>query len=187
MADSNFARNRNDVPDFADDDPLAELARIVGYDERLVPKPAAAERREPAFNLEDELLQAKRAGRQQLSTALAVHWPRRLVDGWLRSQNAEALGASRLADLPDARIRQIAAGLHAWRIVPTGTVGYKKAEVMRGGVDTRAIDQKTMQARRVPGLHIIGEALDVTGWLGGYNFQWAWASGVACGRALTAA
>ena len=60
----------------------------------------------------------------------------------------------------------------------------KKAEVMRGGVDTRGLDQKSMQARTVPGLYFIGEAVDVTGWLGGYNFQWAWASGVACGKAL---
>src|SRR5690606_36477049 len=120
----------------------------------------------PGKNLEEDLLQAKRNGRQQLSTILALHWPRRLVDGWLRSQEAEALGTQRLAELPDARIRQIAASLHAWTIVPTGTVGYKKAEVMRGGVDTRGIDQKSMQARNVPGLYIIGEALDVTGWLG---------------------
>lgn len=141
----------------------------------------------PGKDLEEELLQAKRTGRQQLSTILAAHWPRRLVDGWLRSQGAEALGGSRLAELPDARIRRLAASLHAWTIVPTGTAGYKKAEVMRGGVDTRAIDQRTMQARNVPGLYIIGEALDITGWLGGYNFQWAWASGTACGRSLTAA
>src|SRR3546814_18079308 len=81
---------------------------------------------------------------------------------------------------------QLAARIHGWSLVPSGTVGYKKAEVMRGGVDTRGIDQKTMQARSVPGLYFIGEALDVTGWLGGYNFQWAWASGAACGRALSA-
>lgn len=68
--------------------------------------------------------------------------------------------------------------------MPSGTAGYKKAEVMRGGVDTRGLDQKSMQARATPGLYFIGETVDVTGWLGGYNFQWAWASGVACGKAL---
>lgn len=140
----------------------------------------------PGRDLEAELLQAKRNGRQQLATFLATHWPRRLVDGWLRSQGDDALGNSRLADLPDSSLRKLAASLHDWTLVPTGTAGYKKAEVMRGGVDTRGIDQKSMQARNVPGLYFIGEALDVTGWLGGYNFQWAWSSAVACGRALAA-
>lgn len=94
------------------------------------------------------------------------------------------LAAMRMADIPDKLLRALAARIHRWELVPTGTAGYKKAEVMRGGVDTRAIDQKSMQARAVPGLYVIGEALDVTGWLGGYNFQWAWASGMACGKAL---
>lgn len=69
-------------------------------------------------------------------------------------------------------------------MIPNGTLGYKKAEVMRGGVDTRGLDQRTMQAKTVPGLHFIGEVVDVTGWLGGYNFQWAWSSAAACGRGL---
>ncbi|CFM09315.1 flavoprotein%2C HI0933 family [Bordetella pertussis] len=86
--------------------------------------------------------------------------------------------------MPDRTLRALAALIHDWRLVPSGTAGYKKAEVMRGGVDTRALDQKSMQARGVPGLYFIGEAVDVTGWLGGYNFQWAWASGYACGNAL---
>ncbi|MFC4200913.1 BaiN/RdsA family NAD(P)/FAD-dependent oxidoreductase [Candidimonas humi] len=99
---------------------------------------------------------------------------------------AAGLAAMRMADIPDKQLRALAARIHRWELLPTGTAGYKKAEVMRGGVDTRAIDQKSMQARSVPGLYIIGEALDVTGWLGGYNFQWAWASGMACGKALQA-
>ena len=74
--------------------------------------------------------------------------------------------------------------LKAWPLKPSGTLGYKKAEVTLGGVDTRALSQQTMEARAVPGLHFIGELVDVTGWLGGYNFQWAWASGAACGDAL---
>src|SRR5690606_1087227 len=97
------------------------------------------------------------------------------------------IGPQRLADVPDRTLRQLAANIHTWMLVPSGTAGYKKAEVMRGRVDTRGIDQKTMEARHVPGPYFVGEALDVTGWLGGYNFQWAWASGVACGGALKAA
>jgi hypothetical protein len=80
----------------------------------------------------------------------------------------------------------LAERIHHWMLTPTGTAGFRKAEVMRGGVDTNGLDQKTLQAKSVPGLYFIGEAVDVTGWLGGYNFQWAWASGVACGRALAA-
>jgi hypothetical protein len=74
--------------------------------------------------------------------------------------------------------------LHAWKIVPSGTVGYSKAEVTRGGVDTDELSSKTMEARKVPGLYFIGEVVDVTGWLGGYNFQWAWASGWAAGQVV---
>ncbi|ANN70350.1 NAD(P)/FAD-dependent oxidoreductase [Bordetella bronchialis] len=138
-------------------------------------------------DLAHELIQAKSGGRQQLGTALAALWPRRLAEQWLHGlvdPRGQPLAAARLADIPDKTLRALAQGIHAWTLVPTGTAGYKKAEVMRGGVDTRGLDQKSMQARAVPGLHFIGEAVDVTGWLGGYNFQWAWASGVACGRAL---
>ena len=74
--------------------------------------------------------------------------------------------------------------LHAWQISPAGTEGYAKAEVTAGGVDTAELDAKTMQSRRVPGLYFIGEVVDVTGWLGGYNFQWAWASGFSAGQAV---
>lgn len=141
----------------------------------------------PGRDLAAELLALKPGNRQQLHTVLAALWPKRLADRWLQSagpQGATDLSAHRLADLPDRMLRDLAARIHAWRLVPTGTAGYKKAEVMRGGVDTRGLDQKSMQARAVPGLYFIGEAVDVTGWLGGYNFQWAWASAVACGRAL---
>jgi predicted flavoprotein YhiN len=72
--------------------------------------------------------------------------------------------------------------LHAWRIFPAGTEGYDKAEVTAGGVDTNSLDARTMQSRLVPNLYFIGEVVDVTGWLGGYNFQWAWASAVAAGQ-----
>ena len=76
--------------------------------------------------------------------------------------------------------------LHAWQVTPSGTEGYRKAEVTSGGVDTRELDSRSLESRRVPGLHFIGEVVDVTGWLGGYNFQWAWASAAACARALAA-
>jgi predicted Rossmann fold flavoprotein len=138
-------------------------------------------------DLAEELIQAKSGGRQHLGTALAALWPRRLAEQWLRDAvdaRGQALAAARLADIPDKTLRALARDIHAWTLVPTGTAGYKKAEVMRGGVDTRGLDQKSMQARGVPGLHFIGEAVDVTGWLGGYNFQWAWASGHAAGLAV---
>ena len=73
--------------------------------------------------------------------------------------------------------------LHAWRLEPSDTEGYKKAEVTVGGIDTRALSSRTLECRDVPGLYFIGEAVDVTGWLGGFNFQWAWASGFAAGQA----
>ncbi|HEY0225306.1 MAG TPA: NAD(P)/FAD-dependent oxidoreductase, partial [Mycobacterium sp.] len=74
--------------------------------------------------------------------------------------------------------------IHAWRITPAGTEGYAKAEVTAGGVDTNELGAKTMQSKKVPGLYFIGEVVDVTGWLGGYNFQWAWASAVAAGAVV---
>jgi len=138
-------------------------------------------------NLAEALIADKPGNRQQLHTVLGGLWPRRLADQWLHlaEQNGyPGLATMRLADAPDKTLRALGQGIHQWRLVPSGTAGYKKAEVMRGGVDTRGLDQKSMQARSVPGLYFIGEAVDVTGWLGGYNFQWAWASAVACGRAL---
>lgn len=138
----------------------------------------------PGRDLAQQLLQAKKGSRQRLSTALADLWPRRLADQWL-GNTAGDLGEQRLADVPDRLLRDLAERIHNWSLVPSGTAGYRKAEVMRGGVDTRAINQRTMEVKTVPGLYIVGEALDVTGWLGGYNFQWAWASGFVCGRALS--
>lgn len=144
----------------------------------------------PGHNLGEEWVAGKSGNRQILVSVLAALWSRRLAEQWLASlpgQDGAALGAMRLADMPDKTLRGLAERIHHWTLHPTGTVGYKKAEVMRGGVDTRGIDQKTMQSRSTPGLYFVGEALDVTGWLGGYNFQWAWASGVACGRSLSQA
>lgn len=144
----------------------------------------------PGRDLAAELLALKSGNRQQLHTVLAGLWPRRLADAWLHlaeRAGRPGLAALRMADAPDKTLRALAQDIHQWSLVPSGTAGYKKAEVMRGGVDTRGLDQKTMQAKAVPGLYFVGEAVDVTGWLGGYNFQWAWASGHAAGQALAAA
>lgn len=141
----------------------------------------------PGRDLAQELLASKSGNRQQLHTVLGGLWPKRLADRWLHlaeQAGKPGLAALRLADAPDKTLRALAQDIHQWTLVPSGTAGYKKAEVMRGGVDTRGLDQKSMQAKAAPGLYFIGEAVDVTGWLGGYNFQWAWASGVACGQAL---
>jgi len=128
------------------------------------------------------LAHAKAASRRQLGNELATHLPQRLAQAWLARGG---LPEDRpMPELGDKALRQLAESLASWRIAPAGTEGWKKAEVMAGGVDTREIDSKTMESRRSPGLHFIGEVLDVTGWLGGYNFQWAWASAHACAEAL---
>jgi predicted Rossmann fold flavoprotein len=138
----------------------------------------------PGTDWPETLARAKAASKRQLGNELASHLPQRLAEAWL------ARGGLRedrpMPEVGDKALRQLAESLSAWRIAPTGTEGWKKAEVMAGGVDTREIDSKTMESRRAPGLHFIGEVLDVTGWLGGYNFQWAWASGHACAEALAA-
>ncbi|MDO6731391.1 NAD(P)/FAD-dependent oxidoreductase [Marinovum sp. 2_MG-2023] len=120
------------------------------------------------------------AGRVNLTTALARHLPSRLVDflaGDLRL-------AGNLADQSDARLREICDGLADWRQKPTGSEGYRTAEVTIGGIDTDELNSRDMMAKSLPGLFAIGEAVDVTGWLGGYNFQWAWSSGWAAGSAI---
>jgi len=98
---------------------------------------------------------------------------------------AGRLGIStRLGDTPDRKLLEAERQLSAWRFTPNGTEGFAKAEVTLGGISTADLSSQTMEARKVPGLYAIGEAVDVTGWLGGYNFQWAWASGVAAGMAI---
>ncbi len=136
----------------------------------------------PDMDVAQELIEGKGTLKKQLGNVLAQWLPTRLAEGLLVA-NGFAPDA-RLADLPDARLRQLGAALNAWSIVPTGSEGYRKAEVTLGGIDTRALSQQSMMVAKVPGLYFIGEAVDVTGWLGGYNFQWAWASGVAAGLAL---
>ncbi len=135
-------------------------------------------------DLADELLRAKQGSRRQLGTELAERLPRRLAEAWL--ERRPGWSARPLAEMRDAELRELAASLQDWRITPDGSEGYRKAEVTLGGVDTRELNQQSMESRLVPGLHFIGEVVDVTGWLGGYNFQWAWASAAACARALGA-
>ena len=89
-----------------------------------------------------------------------------------------------MAEMDDGSLRRLADAVQDWRIKPTGSEGYRTAEVTLGGVDTAGLDSKTMEARTVSGLYFIGEAVDVTGWLGGYNFQWAWSSGWAAGQCV---
>ncbi|SEN39972.1 hypothetical protein SAMN04489859_100634 [Paracoccus alcaliphilus] len=121
------------------------------------------------------------AGRVAVATALAQHLPERLAAAITAGMG---LAQARLADQPNKVLEAVGARVNRWSLRPVGTEGYRTAEVTLGGVDTRDLDAKTMQARSVPGLHFIGECVDVTGWLGGYNFQWAWASGDAAGKAL---
>ena len=127
------------------------------------------------------LKQAKRdMPRSHLKAALAQHMPTRLADAM-----HERLGVQKeLANVPDAVLDQAADTLTRLEFRPTGTEGYAKAEVTAGGIDTDALSSKTMETKSVPGLFAIGEAVDVTGWLGGYNFQWAWSSAVAAGTEI---
>ncbi|MEY3906618.1 MAG: hypothetical protein RIR59_1441 [Pseudomonadota bacterium] len=123
-----------------------------------------------------------------LKGAVSMRLPDRLSLALVErlSGNEANWGLMPLADMKDALLRQIGARLGRWAFQPNGTEGYAKAEVTLGGISTAELSQRTMEATKVPGLYAIGEAVDVTGWLGGYNFQWAWASGVAAGQGLAA-
>jgi predicted Rossmann fold flavoprotein len=136
----------------------------------------------PELDVGEALIEGKTKVKKNLVNTLAQWLPSRLADGWLQA-NGFARDA-RLADLPDKQLRRIGDSLNRWIIVPNGSEGYRKAEVTLGGVDTAELSQQTMMAKKMPGLYFIGEAVDVTGWLGGYNFQWAWASGYAAGMAV---
>jgi predicted Rossmann fold flavoprotein len=130
-----------------------------------------------------QTLVAAKAGRRHIGSVLAEVLPRRLADAWV----ATALGGDRpAADIRDRALEALAAAIQRWTPSPSGTEGWKKAEVTAGGVDTRDLDSRSLESRIVPGLHFIGEVVDVTGWLGGYNFQWAWASAAACARSIGA-
>lgn len=138
----------------------------------------------PAADME-EVLTEQKTSKKQLANFLTQWFAKSFADVWC----AQLTERTKVANLPlnqynDKQRKVIAAELHNWQVMPSGTMGYAKAEVTCGGIDTRALSSKTMECNDVPGLYFIGEVVDVTGWLGGYNFQWAWASGYAAGQAV---
>ena len=145
----------------------------------------------PGIDITDTLLAAKReSGRGadkagHAATALSRWLPRRLAQAFCES--VPGANGVLLADCPDRVLKALGACINQFTVLPSGTEGFRKAEVTVGGVDTRELSSQTMAANKAPGLYFIGEVVDVTGWLGGYNFQWAWSSAVACARALEAA
>ncbi len=135
----------------------------------------------PGIDLPAALAQAKARSRKRVANELATLVPGRLADAWA---GTDADWQRPINEASDKALARLAAQLARWQLTPTGTEGYKKAEVTLGGVDTRALSQQTMECRAQPGLYFIGEVVDITGWLGGYNFQWAWSSAHACAQAL---
>ena len=138
----------------------------------------------PKTDLGAQLREAKQHSRKQLDNQLATLLPARLADAWLAG--APVLAGRAVAEVKDKDLDALAHRLQQWELQPSGTEGYRKAEVTAGGVDTRQLSSQSMESQLAPGLHFIGEVVDVTGWLGGYNFQWAWASAAACARAMAA-
>ena len=134
----------------------------------------------PGQDLSQTLLRAKASSKKLIANELASVVPGRLADAWASTDTALQRP---VCDATDKALTTLADRLLDWQITPNGSEGYKKAEVTAGGVDTRDLSSQTMESKQ-PGLYFIGEVVDVTGWLGGYNFQWAWASGFACGNAL---
>lgn len=136
----------------------------------------------PEVDVAAELIENKGVLKKQMGNLLSQWLPARLAERLL--EVADIPVDARLADMPDAKLKKLGDAINRWAIVPTGSEGYRKAEVTLGGIDTRELSQQTMESSKVAGLYFIGEAVDVTGWLGGYNFQWAWASAFAAGTAL---
>ncbi|MBY0468493.1 MAG: NAD(P)/FAD-dependent oxidoreductase [Burkholderiaceae bacterium] len=137
----------------------------------------------PQHDLQHALTSAKATSRRKLSNELADWLPRRLADTWLLTH--PDIADRPMPEMRDRDLITLSTSLKQWQLVPNGTEGYRKAEVTAGGVDTRELSSTTLESKRVPGLHFIGEVVDVMGWLGGYNFQWAWASAAACAGALS--
>jgi predicted Rossmann fold flavoprotein len=137
----------------------------------------------PGVDLAGELAQAKARSRRLIANELAQWVPARLAEAWVQQ---DAAWQRPVNEAGDKALQQLAQRLQRWELVPTGSEGYRKAEVTAGGVDTRELSSQTLESKQ-PGLYFIGEVVDVTGWLGGYNFQWAWASAHACAQALAAA
>ena len=136
----------------------------------------------PGVDVPALLLRAKGSSKKLIANELANLVPGRLADAWV---SEDAALQRPISDIPDKALLALAERLSDWQLTPNGSEGYKKAEVTMGGVDTRDVSSQTMESKQ-PGLYFIGEVVDVTGWLGGYNFQWAWASGFACAQALAA-
>ncbi|MFM7698315.1 MAG: NAD(P)/FAD-dependent oxidoreductase [Limnohabitans sp.] len=136
----------------------------------------------PGLDLAEALITAKQSSKKNLANTLSAWLPARMAEHWTARQPQWQRS---LPDTPDKALTQLADSLQNWSLTPSGTEGYAKAEVTAGGVDTRDLSQQTMESRQ-PGLYFIGEVVDITGWLGGYNFQWAWASAHACAQALAA-
>ncbi len=138
---------------------------------------------DPAGTLFEALRKARQEqGKRDVTTVMSQHYPARLV----QHLGEEMQISGRLGDQSDVALRALCDRLRNWQQVPTGSEGYRTAEVTLGGIDTDGLSSKTMQAKALKGLYVIGEAMDVTGWLGGYNFQWAWSSGWAAGTAIAA-
>ncbi|MFV2030119.1 NAD(P)/FAD-dependent oxidoreductase [Neisseria sp. S1] len=143
----------------------------------------------PDTDLAVTLCQNKHGQKIQLNNALkqlCPHLPERLLDFWLQQPDYAPYSAHKWADIPNHLLQQLGSSLNNWQLCPSGSDGHKKAEVTRGGVNVKEIDPKTMQSKLKPNLYFIGEVLDITGWLGGYNFQWAWASAVCAAESVTA-
>ena len=136
----------------------------------------------PETDLPLALIRAKATSRKLIANELATLVPSRLAEAWVQQDTA---WQRPIAEATDKALNLLAERLARWELTPTGSEGYKKAEVTLGGVDTRDLSSQTMESKQ-PGLYFIGEVVDVTGWLGGYNFQWAWASAHACAQALAA-
>ena len=136
----------------------------------------------PGTDLSAALKRLKLSSKRRLANELTQWVPSRLADLWTQGQ---PVWQRPMADIPDRALDELAEQLTAWSLKPSGTEGYRKAEVTAGGVSTQVLSQQTMESRQ-PGLYFIGEVVDITGWLGGYNFQWAWSSAHACAQALAA-
>ncbi|WP_041524283.1 BaiN/RdsA family NAD(P)/FAD-dependent oxidoreductase [Gilvimarinus agarilyticus] len=139
----------------------------------------------PQLNIAEQLKQWRDRGEKAgLTKLLAQHLPKRFVQAWLEFHGAQPYLHLPLAQLSNTDIEHLADCLQRWACKPAGTEGYRTAEVTRGGIDTDEVSSKTFESKKSPGLYFIGEVLDVTGWLGGYNFQWAWASGYCAAQSL---
>ena len=151
--------------------PVGPTRGVLAYIRQVLPRPR---RREPGGGW----VLGRRAAKATVQEWLAREWPAGFAAAW----SARYAPPRPLPQTRTSELEQLARLVHEWPIRPAGTEGYPKAEVTVGGIATSELSSKTMEARKVPGLYFIGEVVDVTGWLGGYNFQWAWASGHAAGE-----